>query len=142
MMKADTWEDLVQQAKRARKRAYAPYSDYQVGAAVLGKSGKIYWGVNVENASYGLSMCAERAAVFTGIASGETSFEVIAVVAAGEGLPSPCGACRQVMEEFQIPWIILGNLEKERKVVALESLLPLPFGSKFLKDQEKKDGEE
>lgn len=140
-MKAETWEDLVQQAKRARKRAYAPYSGYQVGAAVLGKSGKIYWGVNVENSSYGLSICAERAAIFAGVASGETSFEVIAVVADGEEVPSPCGACRQVMEEFKIPWVILGNQEKKRKVVALESLLPIAFGPKFLQSQERENGE-
>lgn len=139
-MKAETLEDLVKQAQRAQKRAYAPYSQYGVGAAVLGESGKIYWGVNVENASYGLSMCAERAAIFSGIASGETSFKVIAVAAPGEGVPSPCGACRQVMEEFQIPWVVLANLQKERKIVARETLLPMPFGESYFKEQGNQDG--
>jgi cytidine deaminase, homotetrameric len=141
-MKAETLEDLVKQAQRAQKRAYAPYSKYKVGAAILGASGKIYWGVNVENASYGLSMCAERAAIFAGVTSGETSFSVIAVVADGEEVPMPCGACRQVMEEFSIPWVVLGNMKKERKLLAFESLLPLAFGKSYLTEQEKNDGEQ
>ena len=134
-MKAENLEDLVKQAQRARKRAYAPYSNYSVGAALLGKSGKIYWGVNVENASFGLSMCAERSAIFAGIASGETSFEVIAVAAEGEDVALPCGACRQVMEEFEIPWVVLANTEKKRKLVRREDLLPMPFKLKNRKEQ-------
>lgn len=139
-MKAETLEDLVKQAQRAQKRAYAPYSKFGVGAAVLGSSGKIYWGVNVENASYGLTICAERAAIFSGVASGETSFKVLAVAADGDEPTAPCGACRQVMEEFQIPWVIMANLKKERKLVAFESLLPLPFGKSNLEKQESNNG--
>lgn len=134
-MKAENLEDLVKQAQRARKRAYAPYSNYSVGAALLGESGKIYWGVNVENASFGLSMCAERAAIFAAVASGETSFEVIAVAAEGEDVALPCGACRQVMEEFEIPWVILANTEKKRKLIRREDLLPMPFKLKKRKEQ-------
>ncbi len=134
-MKAENLEDLVKQAQRARKRAYAPYSSYSVGAALLGKSGKIYWGVNVENASFGLSMCAERSAIFAAVASGETSFEVIAVAAEGEDVALPCGACRQVMEEFEIPWVVLANTEKKRKLVRREDLLPMPFKLKKRKEQ-------
>ena len=134
-MKAENLEDLVKQAQRARKRAYAPYSNYSVGAALLGKSGKIYWGVNVENASFGLSKCAERSAIFAAVASGETSFEVIAVAAEGEDVALPCGACRQVMEEFEIPWVVLANTEKKRKLVRREDLLPMPFKLKKRKEQ-------
>ena len=139
-MKADTLEDLVKQAQRAQKRAYAPYSKYGVGAALLGSSGKIYWGVNVENASYGLTMCAERSAIFAGVASGETSFEVLAIAADGNEVPSPCGACRQVMEEFKVPWVVLANLQKKRKVVSRESLLPMAFGEDYLKEKKENDG--
>ena len=139
-MKAETLEDLVKQAQRAQKRAYAPYSGFGVGAAVLGESGKIYWGVNVENASYGLTICAERAAIFAGVASGEKSFKVLAVAADGDEVVAPCGACRQVMEEFKIPWVAMANLEKKRKIVAFESLLPLAFGRTYLEKQENEDG--
>ena len=139
-MKAETLEDLVKQAQRAQKRAYAPYSGFGVGAAVLGESGKIYWGVNVENASYGLTICAERAAIFAGVASGEKSFKILAVAANGDEVVAPCGACRQVMEEFKIPWVAMANLEKKRKIVAFESLLPLAFGRTYLEKQENEDG--
>ena len=139
-MKAETLEDLVKQAQRAQKRAYAPYSGFGVGAAVLGESGKIYWGVNVENASYGLTICAERAAIFAGVASGEKSFKVLAVAADGDEVVAPCGACRQVMEEFKIPWVAMANLEKKRKIVAFESLLPMAFGRTYLEKQENEDG--
>ena len=91
-MKADTLEDLVKQAQRAQKRAYAPYSKYGVGAALLGASGKIYWGVNVENASYGLTMCAERSAIFAGVASGETSSEDSSGVVVSVGVSVDTGA--------------------------------------------------
>lgn len=88
-------------AQAVRERAYAPYSDYQVGAAVLGASGKIYTGCNVENASYGLTVCAERNAIFKAVSEGEHEFDAIAVVTTNGG--SPCGACRQVIFEFMSP---------------------------------------
>jgi cytidine deaminase len=92
---------LVRRAAEARKRAYAPYSHYKVGAAVLGRSGRVYTGCNVENASYGLAICAERNAIFKGVSEGEKEFLAIAVVTSNGG--SPCGACRQVEYEFMRP---------------------------------------
>jgi len=94
------WRELVEKAKEARRHAYAPYSGFVVGAALLTARGKIYTGCNVENASYGLSMCAERAAVFKAVAAGEYAFKAIAVAGGREGFCFPCGACRQVLSEF------------------------------------------
>lgn len=94
-------DELVAQAQAVRKRAYAPYSKYKVGAAVLAASGTIYAGCNVENASYGLTICAERSAIFKAISEGEREFSALAVVTANGG--SPCGACRQVIYEFMRP---------------------------------------
>ena len=126
-------EELLQQALEARKRSYSPYSHFAVGAALLAASGKIYTGTNVENASYGLSMCAERVALFRAVAEGERSFLKLVVVGgpAGqepEGLCPPCGACRQVLFEFapQLK-IILGTAHGVQKVLALKDLLPEPF---------------
>ncbi|MEK6619482.1 MAG: cytidine deaminase, partial [Chloroflexota bacterium] len=94
-------EQLVKVAALARERAYAPYSKYKVGAAIRTKRNKIHSGANVENASYGLSICAERCAVFAAVAAGDTKdYDAIAVVVGGDQLPSPCGACRQVLAEF------------------------------------------
>ncbi|MDL1897612.1 cytidine deaminase [Anaerolineae bacterium CFX7] len=92
---------LLELAAQARAAAYVPYSHYQVGAAVVAKSGKIYTGCNVENASYGLTVCAERNAIFKGVTEGEREFVALAVVTANGG--SPCGACRQVAFEFMRP---------------------------------------
>ena len=108
-------EELVQAAIEARKNAYAPYSDFSVGAAVLGASGKIYQGVNLENASYGLTICAERNAIACAVANGERNITAIAVAADTEQPILPCGACRQVMAEFTIPIIYLANLLKKLK---------------------------
>ena len=93
-----TPEELIDLAKQARKQAYVPYSHYKVGAALLGKSGKVYTGCNVENASYGHTVCAERTAVLKAVSEGEREFEAVAVVTKNGG--SPCGACRQVLSEF------------------------------------------
>src|SRR4051794_33319409 len=92
---------LLRRALQVRERAYAPYSGYQVGAAIMSATGKIYTGCNVENASYGLTVCAERNAIFKAISEGEREFVAIAVVTANGG--SPCGACRQVIFEFMHP---------------------------------------
>lgn len=95
-----TAERLMTEAQRARHRAYAPYSRFAVGAALLGASGRVFHGANVENASFGLTTCAERAAVFTAVSEGEREFTAIAVTAReGHGAP-PCGSCRQVLQEF------------------------------------------
>lgn len=92
--------ELLEVAQQAAKNAYAPYSNYRVGAALLSKDGSISVGCNVENASYGLSNCAERTAVFSAVADGKRDFVALAIVAYGESIPLPCGACRQVLSEF------------------------------------------
>ncbi len=96
---------LVNLAMEARRRAYAPYSKYQVGAALRTKNGRIFTGANVENAAYPMTMCAERVAIFSAISQSELEFEVIAVVTANGG--SPCGGCRQVMAEFGLETVVL-----------------------------------
>ena len=96
MIPAD--QELIEAAAAVRQHSYSPYSRHAVGAAIRGKSGKIYTGANVENASYGLTICAEQAAIVTAVSEGEREFEVIAVVTQNGGMP--CGACRQVMAEF------------------------------------------
>ena len=125
-------QSLIDLANEARRRAYVPYSNYPVGAALRTKSGRLYTGVNVENAAYPQTMCAERIAIFKAVSDGETEFEVIAVVTNNGG--SPCGGCRQVMAEFGLDTIVLiadgnGNLQKELSVA---ELLPEAFTPKHL----------
>ncbi|MPN10244.1 Cytidine deaminase [bioreactor metagenome] len=120
-------EELIKAARAARENAYVPYSKFKVGAAVLSKSGKVYVGCNVENASYGLTNCAERTAIFTAVSAGETDLAVLAVVADTIGPTAPCGSCRQVMAEFGISKIILCNIKGESRVVTLDDLLPYSF---------------
>ena len=92
--------ELLERAAEAAGNAYAPYSDFQVGAALLCADGTVFVGCNVENASYGLTNCAERTALFAAVAAGHRDFAAMAVVADGESMPVPCGACRQVLSEF------------------------------------------
>jgi cytidine deaminase len=118
---------LIDLANEARKLAYAPYSNYPVGAALRTKTGRIYTGVNIENAAYPHTMCAERVAIFKAVSEGETEFEMIAVVTNNGG--SPCGGCRQVLAEFGLDTIVLfadgdGNLKKE---LTVSELLPEAF---------------
>ena len=120
-------QELLNAALSARERAYAPYSKFLVGAAVLAKSGKIYTGCNIENASYGLTVCAERNALFSAVGAGEREFTALCVVGDTEVPISPCGACRQVMAEFKVPRIILANLKGDVKEYTLEELLPYGF---------------
>ena len=120
-------QELLNAALSARERAYAPYSKFLVGAAVLAKSGKIYTGCNIENASYGLTVCAERNALFSAVGAGEREFTALCVVGDTEEPISPCGACRQVMAEFKVPRIILANLKGDVKEYTLEELLPYGF---------------
>ena len=120
-------QELLNAALSARERAYAPYSKFLVGASVLAKSGKIYTGCNIENASYGLTVCAERNALFSAVGAGEREFTALCVVGDTEEPISPCGACRQVMAEFKVPCIILANLKGDVKEHALEELLPYGF---------------
>ena len=114
---------LIQAAWEARANAYAPYSQFRVGAALLASDGRIFTGCNVENLSYGLTNCAERVAIQTAAASGVRHFEMIAVVADTDVPVSPCGACRQVMAEFQIGRVFLANREQTIEF-GLDDLLP------------------
>ena len=111
----------------ARQNSYSPYSKFAVGAAVRTAEGKIYGGCNVENASYGLCICGERNAIFAAVCAGERSLDAIFVVADTQKPVSPCGACRQVMSEFKIEKILLGNMQGEIKICSLEELLPYGF---------------
>ncbi|MBQ7317910.1 MAG: cytidine deaminase [Phascolarctobacterium sp.] len=120
-------KELLEAALAARERAYAPYSKFLVGAAVRAISGRIYTGCNIENASYGLTICAERSALFSAVGAGERKFTALCVVGDTEAPISPCGACRQVMAEFKVPKIILANLKGDVKEYTLDELLPLSF---------------
>ena len=126
--------ELIEAAREVRERAFAPYSKFRVGAAVRTKEGKIYTGCNVESASYGLTVCAERVAIWKGISRGVTKFGRIAVVVDTEGLTPPCGTCRQIIWEFcgDVP-VILSNLHGKTETVQMSELLPRAFDSKFLK---------
>ena len=120
-------QKLMDCAIKARENAYSPYSHFAVGAALLCEDGTLYEGCNIENASYGLTNCAERTAIFKAVSEGHIKFKALAVVADTEGPCAPCGACRQVMAEFKIPLIILGNLMGNIKIVTIEELLPFSF---------------
>ncbi|MBL8438358.1 MAG: cytidine deaminase [Zoogloeaceae bacterium] len=119
--------ELVEAAIEARKHAYAPYSNFPVGAAIRSANGRIYAGCNVENASFGLTMCAERIALFAALAGGERSFTNLALVGDAQEI-SPCGACRQVLAEFSPDLeIIMSNVAGSAVRAALSELLPAPF---------------
>ena len=119
--------ELFQAAVKARENAYIPYSHFGVGAAVRAKDGRIFTGCNIENASYGLTVCAERNAIFAAVKEGVREFAALCVTAAPPAPVAPCGACRQVMAEFQIPVIYLTNLKGDVKETSLEELLPYSF---------------
>lgn len=125
-----THQELVQEAFKAMKNAYAPYSNYHVGACVLCKDGKYFYGANIENASYGATNCAERSAIFAAYSNGyrKIDIEAIAIVSDGDRLGAPCGICRQVLSELlegETP-IILSN-GKEEKTTNINELLPMQF---------------
>ena len=121
-------EELVRVASLARQRAYAPYSKYKVGAAIRTKRNKVHSGANVENVSYGMTVCAERTSAFAAVNAGDTAFDAIAIVIDDERLPTPCGACRQVLAEFSPNMrVILATTGGKRKVTTLGELLPDPF---------------
>lgn len=126
-------QELILKAREAYKYAYAPYSGYLVGAAALFSSGKVFSGCNVENASYGLTVCAERNAIFRAVVEGERVLQGIAIAVPGDDFPSPCGACRQVMREFaeDCP-VLLINGQGNMKTTSLKKLLPDSFGPEFL----------
>ena len=120
-------QHLYDSALAAREHAYIPYSNFAVGAAVRCASGKVYGGCNIENASYGLCVCGERNAMFNAVSAGERELEALCVVADTEQPVSPCGACRQVMNEFKIKTIVLANLKGDCLLCTLEDLLPYGF---------------
>ena len=124
-------EELIARAALAQEYAYAPYSNYRVGAALLTGSGRMYLGANVENAVYPLTMCAERVAVFKAISEGEMEFEALAVFTSNGG--SPCGACRQVLREFapNLP-VYIADAEGNYRETSVAELLPDSFGPEFL----------
>lgn len=120
-------QQLIEAAQKAQSHAYAPYSRFTVGAAVLGEKGTVYTGCNVENSSYGLTICAERNAIFHAVAAGERRFQGIAISGDSEDFTMPCGACRQVMAEFRIPYVIVTKPDGTYRVMTLEELLPHGF---------------
>jgi cytidine deaminase len=125
---ANTNDALLAAARAARENAVATFSRFRVGAALRAKSGKVYTGCNVENASYGLTICAERVAIFKALSEGEREFDAIAVVTDAEKLTPPCGACRQIIWEFcGDAEVILGNLKGKTEVHRMSALFPLPF---------------
>lgn len=129
MMRKDNeevYQELYKVASEIRKNAYAPYSKFQVGAALLAESGRIYTGVNVENASYGATICAERSAISKAITEGEREFEAIAI-SASENPAFPCGICRQVLAEFAPDITIIVKNGKDLEAYSLEELLPYSF---------------
>ena len=124
-----TDKELVTLAVEARQRAYAPYSNFPVGAALLGRSGRVFTGCNVENASYPLTTCAERTAVTKAVSEGEVGFEAIAVVTATGA--TPCGACRQILREFAGPEgnlrVIVADPDGNSRTFTIDELLPAGF---------------
>lgn len=129
----DDVAELIRKAREAREKAVAPYSSFQVGAALEAADGEIFTGCNVENASYGLSVCAERVAVFKALSEGRRKFSRLAVVADSEALTPPCGACRQVLwEHCGDIEIVLTNKAEKTERLKLAALLPRPFDASVL----------
>lgn len=126
-------DPLVQAALAARKNAHAPFSHFQVGAALEDEQGRIFTGCNIENASYGLTLCAERVAIFKAVSEGSRKFRRIAVVADTETLTPPCGACRQILWEFcGNAELILVNLHGKQETLHLTDIFPRPFDASFI----------
>jgi cytidine deaminase len=124
---------LIEAARKVRENAHAPFSRFRVGAAVEDTDGKIHTGCNVENATYGLTLCAERVAVFKAISEGARKFRRVAVVADTGTLTPPCGACRQILWEFcGDVELVMANLSGKSQTVRLAELLPHPFDASFL----------
>lgn len=126
-------KDLIEQALSARENAHAPFSNFKVGAALLTENSEIITGCNIENASYGLTMCAERVAIFKAISEGKRDFTKICVAADTENLTPPCGACRQIIWEFcGDVEVVLSNLRGETETFQMSELLPKAFDARFL----------
>jgi cytidine deaminase len=128
------FEPLIEAAKRARLQSVAPFSSFQVGAAVRTASGKVYTGCNIESASYGLTVCAERVAIWKALSEGEKQFTELAVVADTDTLTPPCGTCRQIIWEFaRGATIVFANLDGQTEEFHIADLLPRAFDARFLK---------
>ena len=127
------YEALIAAARQTRENAHAAYSNFRVGAALRATSGRIFGGCNVENATYGLTVCAERVAIFKAISEGERGFDAMAVVTDTDSLTPPCGACRQLIWEFcgDVP-VVLANLQGRVEVIAMRDLFPKPFDASSL----------
>ena len=127
-------QELIDAAREVRQHSYAPFSDFRVGAALETDDGEVITGCNVESASYGLTVCAERVAIWKAISQGKRKIKHMAVVADTDELTPPCGVCRQIIWEFggDIP-VILSNLKGKTEVVQMKDLLPRAFDTKFLK---------
>jgi cytidine deaminase len=128
-MKEYEKRELINAANAVQKMSYAPYSKFHVGAAVQGESGEVYAGTNVENASFGLTICAERAAIFNAIGRGERKIKAVAITASGDKPASPCGACRQVIREFSASnaLVIMVAQDGTTEIRTIGELLPLSF---------------
>ncbi len=128
-------QSLIDIATEARERAFAPFSDFRVGAAVETEDGEVYTGCNVESASYGLTVCAERVAIWKAISEGARCFGRLVIVADTERLTPPCGTCRQIIwEHCRNTTIVLANLRGDTETVDIKYLLPHAFDAKFLKE--------
>jgi cytidine deaminase len=139
----ESLQQLIETAKSARLQSIAPFSNFLVGAAVKTDEGKVYTGCNVESASYGLTVCAERVAIWKALSEGERQFIELAIVADTESLTPPCGTCRQIIWEFaKNATIVLGNLRGETQVVSIRELLPRAFDARFLSGAAKKPAKE
>lgn len=135
-MSENQFQPLIDAALAARLKAVAPFSNFHVGAAVKTISGKIYTGCNVESSSYGLTVCAERVAVWKALSEGERQFTELAVVADTETLTPPCGTCRQIIWEFaRDATIVFANLKGKIEVFHMSDLLPRAFDARFLKSE-------
>ena len=130
--------DVVQAALNARERSVAPFSEFMVGAAVRTESGKIFTGCNIESASYGLTVCAERVAIWKAVSEGERNFTHLVIAADTKSLTPPCGTCRQIIWEFaKNAKLILVNRNGDQDEMPISELLPLAFDAKFLKEAKK-----
>jgi cytidine deaminase len=132
---SESENQLIEAATRARLKSVAPFSNFLVGAALQTKAGKVFTGCNVESASYGLTVCAERVAIWKALSEGERDFIELVIVADTEALTPPCGTCRQIIWEFaKHARIVLANLRGQREEVSIEDLLPRAFDARFLKE--------
>ena len=132
-MTEGNFQELIETAKKARLHSVAPFSNFLVGAALKTAEGKVYTGCNVESASYGLTVCAERVAIWKALSEGERDFAELAIVADTSTLTPPCGTCRQIIHEFcRDAHIVLANLRGEMQECSIKELLPRAFDARFL----------